>query len=270
MIKMNYVHGYSSREAERLLDQSRILENLLHEGTTYKKDEVVLEAGCGVGAQTKILAQRNPKTSFTSIDISEQSLHQVKAMLDKENISNVNLQKDNIMLLSYPDAFFDHIFVCFVLEHLDDPVKALQELKRVLKTGGSMTVIEGDHGSCFWTPQTKDAVQVWNALIQAQSELGHDSMIGRRLFPLLRKVELKIEDVSPRYVYADWSNPELLDGVVNRIIVPMVQSSEDQILTHEIANKTIWEKGLRDLSDIGTIPEGTFFYTWFKAIAYKY
>jgi ubiquinone/menaquinone biosynthesis C-methylase UbiE len=252
-----------------LLDQSRILENLLHEGTTFRKDEVVLEAGCGVGAQTKILAQRNPETHFTSIDISEQSLYQVKTMIDRENLSNITLKNDNIMLLSFPDASFDHIFVCFVLEHLDDPLKALQELKRVLKAGGSMTVIEGDHGSCFWTPQTKEARQVWNALIRAQSDLGHDSLIGRRLFPLLKKSELRIEEVSPRYVYADWSNPELLDGVVNRIIVPMVQSSENQILRKGILKKNIWEKGLNELSEVGTTPEGTFFYTWFKAIAYK-
>jgi len=266
---MSYVHGYSSRESERLQDQSMILENLLHDGTSYKDSEIVLEAGCGIGAQTRILSKRNPQTNFISIDISDHSLQQVKMMIENESISNVTIQKENIMELTFDDESFDHIFVCFVLEHLRDPDSALLELKRVLKPNGSITVIEGDHGSCFWTPETIDALTAWKALIKAQADLGHDSLIGRRLYPLLKNVGFKIEDVSPRFVYADYSDPILLDGVVNKIIVPMVQSSKDQILGNSIVDNNIWEIGLKELSNVGGMPEGTFFYTWFKALAYK-
>lgn len=266
---MNYVHGYSARESERLQDQSRILEDLLHHGTVYNKSELVLEAGCGVGAQTKILAKRNPQTSFISVDISEDSLKQAEKMIEKEKYSNVILQQENIMNLSFENNSFDHIFVCFVLEHLLEPEEALLELKRVLKHNGSLTLIEGDHGSCFWTPESKDSLAAWRALIKAQASLGHDSLIGRRLHPLLAKTNFKIEDVSPRYVYADWSDPVLLDGVVNRIIVPMVHASENQILETKILDKDTWMNGLAELSEVGKIPAGTFFYTWFKGIAYK-
>ncbi len=266
---MSYVHGYSSRESKRLQDQSMILETLLHQGTSYQKDDAVLEAGCGIGAQTRILAKRSPEAKFTSIDISEQSLLQAKKVVQKEDVSNVKFQQENIMKLSFVDEAFDHIFVCFVLEHLEKPDEALLELKRVLKPNASITIIEGDHGSCFWSPETKDSLAAWNTLIKAQTDLGHDSMIGRRLYPLLKRADFKIEDVSPRYVYADYSNPVLLDGVVNRIIVPMVQSSKEQILNSSILDKSIWEKGIKELSDVGVKPYGTFFYTWFKALAYK-
>jgi SAM-dependent methyltransferase len=265
----SYVHGYSSQESERLQDQSIILETLLHQGTNYQKDEVVLEAGCGIGAQTRILARRNPETKFVSVDISDQSLQQAKMMIQDQNISNVNTQKENIMELSFADETFDHIFVCFVLEHLEMPDIALLELKRVLKQNGSITIIEGDHGSCFWSPQTKDALIAWRALITAQEDLGHDSLIGRRLYPLLKNADFKIDDVSPRYVYADYSDPILLDGVVNRIIVPMVQSSKKQIFNSIFIDESIWKKGIKELSDVGVQPYGTFFYTWFKALAYK-
>jgi SAM-dependent methyltransferase len=266
---MNYVHGYSPRESERLQDQSRILENLLHDGTSFKSNEHVLEAGCGIGAQTRFLAKRNPNTIFTSVDISEDSLHQAMIMIEQDNISNVSLQKEDILELSFAEETFDHIFVCFVLEHLEEPKQALLELKRVLKTKGTLTVIEGDHGSCFWTPHSKEALAAWNALIQAQADLGHDSRIGRKLFPLLAGADFDIEYVEPRFVYADWSNPNLLDGVVNRIIVPMVHASEEQVLESKLLDKAIWENGLAELSNVGKIPEGTFFYTWFKGLAYK-
>jgi ubiquinone/menaquinone biosynthesis C-methylase UbiE len=266
---MNYVHGYSSREFERLEDQSLILETLLHQGTAYQKDELVLEAGCGIGAQTRILAKRSPDAKFTSVDISEKSLSQAKKEIEGRNITNTVFQKENIMKMSFEDESFNHIFVCFVLEHLEEPYKTLLELKRVLKPGGSLTIVEGDHGSCFWSPESSDSVEVWRALIRAQMDIGHDPLIGRRLYPLLKQADFKVEDVSPRYVYADYLNPQLLDGVVNSIIVPMVQSAKEQILNSSLVNQNCWDKGIKELSEVGVDSEGTFFYTWFKALAYK-
>ena len=47
-----YVHGYSQWESERLRDQAGTLAELLHRDTHYPAGRKVLEAGCGVGAQT--------------------------------------------------------------------------------------------------------------------------------------------------------------------------------------------------------------------------
>ncbi len=266
---MSYVHGYSERESKRLRDQSAILEELLHSETFYPADSKVLEAGCGVGAQTKILARRSPKAKITSIDISEETLSKAERLIKKENISNVTFQQSNIMDTPFPDECFDHVFVCFVLEHLDDPLGALAEIKRILKPGGSITLIEGDHGSCFWYPETEPSLRVWNAFIMAQRKLGHDPLIGRRLYPLLRQAALKTHYVAPRWVYADSSNPGLLDGVVNKIIIPMVESAKMQILESKMVDKPTWEKGIYDLGISGRPPDGTFFYTWFKGVGMK-
>lgn len=65
-----YIHGYSEREQLRLNEQSIILEELIHAGTNYKTNELILEVGCGIGAQSIILAKRNPKANFIGIDIS--------------------------------------------------------------------------------------------------------------------------------------------------------------------------------------------------------
>ena len=96
---MNYIHGYSSREAERLQDQSNILEDLLHSGTHYEQGELVLEAGCGIGAQTKILARRNPESRFISIDISDESLR--GSFLENVVVNREILQE---YFTLYPDA----------------------------------------------------------------------------------------------------------------------------------------------------------------------
>src|ERR1700730_3344191 len=56
-----YVHGYDHRENRRLQDQAGTLVELLHRDTQYPAGNRVLEAGCGVGAQTLTLALRSPE-----------------------------------------------------------------------------------------------------------------------------------------------------------------------------------------------------------------
>jgi SAM-dependent methyltransferase len=266
---MAYVHGYSQREAQRLYEQAEILEEILHTGTHFAAGSEVLEAGCGVGAQTRLLVKRNDGVRFTCIDISEKSLATAKKLKEAAGFDNVSFGQENITRLSFADASFDHIFVCFVLEHLDNPVAALAELRRVLRTGGTITVIEGDHGSCFWHRQTAESMAAWNGLITAQQNIGHDPNIGRRLCPLLSAAGFELQSCEPVWLYADRMKPALRDGMVNHIIVPMVQSAKEQILTDKLVPEDVYEKGIADLSRVDESDEGTFFYTWFKAVARK-
>lgn len=264
-----YVHGYSERETQRLYEQAEILEEILHTGTAFPAEARVLEAGCGVGAQTRLLVKRSPEAVFTCIDISEKSLATASRLKEQAGFKNVAFRREDITGLSFADQSFDHVFVCFVLEHLDNPVAALKELKRVLKPGGTITVIEGDHGSCFWHPETPESIAAWNGLITAQQKIGHDPNIGRRLMPLLTQAGFQLQSCEPAWLYADRLKPALRDGMVDHIIVPMVQSAERQILTEHLVRKQIYQQGIRDLSRVDEIEEGTFFYTWFKAVAEK-
>jgi len=264
-----YVHGYSEREAERLEDQSSILEELLHGGTAYPPGSKVLEAGCGVGAQTVFLSRRSPHAQFTSIDISTESLQKAAAHVASSGVSNVQFQQANIYALPFAEESFDHVFVCFVLEHLEKPLQALLELKRALKTGGTITAIEGDHGSCFWHPETSESRVVWECLIHVQANLGDNSLIGRQLYQLLRDAGFDVQDVSPRFAYADARSPEQLNGGVNKILVPMVETARERALQLGLTDEATWNKGIADYSRVGTSPDGTVFYTWFKGVAVK-
>ncbi len=266
---MAYVHGYSERETRRLYEQAEILEEILHVGTEYPAGTKVLEAGCGVGGQTRLLVKRNPESHFYCVDISEASLEAARKLGAEPEFENVTFAQADIHSLDLEDNGFDHIFVCFVLEHLADPLKVLAELKRVLKPGGTITCIEGDHGSCFWHPETAESIAAWNGLIRAQRNHGHDPNIGRRLTPLLTDAGYEIKETRPAWLYADRLTSALRDGMVNHIIVPMVQSAERQILEEKLVEQEVYLKGVNDLRRVDEIEEGTFFYTWFKTVAVK-
>ncbi len=268
MSNQEYVHGYSEREALRLFDQANTLVELLHQDTLYPPGSTILESGCGVGAQTITLARQNPGCQITSIDISPDSLAQAQRLMREKHITNVTFQQADIFNLPFPDETFDHIFVCFVLEHLPDPVSALRHLLKVLKKGGSLTAIEGDHGSWYCYPQTAEATLAVECLVKTQACLKGNSLIGRELYPLLTRAGLSGVRVSPRMVYVDSSKPEWVEGFSKKTFIAMVEGVREQALRFGWTDESTWEKGIRDLYR-ATEADGTFCYTFFKAIGWK-
>lgn len=169
--------------------------------------------------------------------------------------------------LPFPDAAFNHVFVCFLLEHLREPVRALASLRRVLRPDGTIIVIEGDHGSCYFHPETEAALHAWRGLVLAQAWLGGDSLIGRRLYPLLRSAGFRVRSVSPRMVYVDASRPALVDGFVRKTITAMVEGARENALRFGVADAAMFDRGVADFRALADSPEGTFCYTFFKAVA---
>lgn len=263
-----YVHGYSTREHERLQDQANTLTELLHHDTHYPPGSKVLEAGCGVGAQTVILAGNSPQAQFTSIDISQASLANARQLIEHEGIANVAFRQADIFDLPFENESFDHVFVCFVLEHLPNPLDALKHLQRVVKRGGTMTVIEGDHESAYFYPRSREAKQTIQCLIDIQAKLGGDSLVGRQLFPLLTQARFRDVTVSPRMVYVDSSKPDLVEGFTKNTFIAMVEGVQQDALKFGMMEPEIWEKGIADLYRT-TRSDGTFCYTFFKGIAVR-
>jgi SAM-dependent methyltransferase len=261
-----YVHGYSEREHRRLRDQSQTLAGLLHNDTIYPAGSHVLEAGCGVGAQTVILAKNNPQSHFTSIDVSPASVNAAQAAAARAGLTNVTFQTADIFNLPFSGASFNHVFVCFVLEHLKQPGEALRRLKSVLKLGGTLTVIEGDHGSTFFHPRSDAAWRTIQCLIDLQAAAGGDALIGRRLFPLLRDAGFRDVTVSPRFVYVDASRPAWVDGFTHNTYIAMVEGVREPALAAGLIDQPAWEKGIADLK-ASAGPDGIFCYTFFKAVA---
>ena len=88
----------------------------------------------------------------------------------------------------------------------------LAELKRVLGPGGTITIIEGDHGSFYCYPETPEARKTVRCLIDVQAALGGNALVGRELYPLMKKAGFEDIHVTPRIVYVDQSRPEWEEG----------------------------------------------------------
>ena len=263
-----YVHGYHPRENKRLQDQAATLVDLLHSDTAYPAGSTVLEIGCGIGAQTVPLARRSPGARFTSIDLSADSIAEAKRKVARAGLTNVDFQRADIFALPFGAQSFDHLFVCFVLEHLARPAVALMILCRLLRPGGTITVIEGDHGSTYFYPDSSAAHAVIQCLIRLQQKTGGNALIGRQLYPLLVEAGFGAVRVSPRTVYADSSRPELVDGFTRKTFTAMIESIREPAIAAGLINPKGFDAGVRDLYRT-TEADGVFCYTFFKGIGQK-
>ena len=263
-----YVHGYHPRENERLQDQAGSLVDLLHSDTAYPPGSAVLEGGCGVGAQTVTLARRSPGARFTSVDLSAHSLAEAKRKTDAAGLTNVQFQQADIFALPFAPESFDHVFVCFVLEHLSRPVEALLILKRLLRPGGTLTVIEGDHGSTYFHPDSSAAHEAIECLVEVQRTAGGNALIGRQLYPLMVEAGLEAVRVSPRMVYVDSSRPELVDGFTRKTFTAMIEGVRESAIEAGLMDAGAFDAGIRDLYRTAEA-DGVFCYTFFKGVGEK-
>jgi SAM-dependent methyltransferase len=263
-----YVHGYTEREGERLRDQADTLARLLHADTHYPPGSLVLEAGCGVGAQTVLLATQSPGARIVSFDHSATSVNQARATARAAGLDNVTFLVGDLFRPPWPPASFDHVFVCFVLEHLPEPERALRTLVPLLRPGGTLTAIEGDHGSAFFHPDDADARRAVECLVEAQAGCGGDANIGRRLYPLLTGAGLADVRVTPRAVYADASRPVLVEGFIEKTFTAMVAGARDDVLARGLTDAATWERGIAGLRRTAE-PDGSFFYCFFKGVGVR-
>jgi SAM-dependent methyltransferase len=259
-----YVHGYDDREAVRLEDQARSLEELLHWDTALPDGTAVLEAGCGTGAQTVVLARHSLGARITAIDVSASSLAEARARIAAAGVGNVEFRQADLQALPFPPSSFDHVFVCFVLEHLPDPNAAFTALRRVLRPGGTITAIEGDHGSTFFHPDSAAAHAAIACQVELQRRAGGDANIGRRLYPLLSGAGFDAVGVSPRMVYVDASKPALVDGFIRRTFTAMIAGVREPAIEAGLITPERFDEGVAALRRTAE-PDGVFCYTFFKA-----
>ncbi|GAA1591701.1 methyltransferase domain-containing protein [Kribbella sancticallisti] len=262
----DYVHGYTAAETRRLTDQARTLADLLHAGTQYEAGARVLDVGCGVGAQTVRLVTGSPGIELVSVDISEDSLAQAKARVAAEAPNaQVEWHLGDLLDLPFEDGSFDHLFVCFVLEHLPEPQQALKTLRRLIRPGGTITLIEGDYGSAFFHPRSDAAQVLIDCLTDLQALAGGDALIGRRVQPLLAAAGYADVRAWPCTVYADETLPHLVDGFTRKTFIAMVESVRERSIAAGLRTPEQWREGIRDLERAAE-PGGTFHYTFFKAV----
>src|SRR4051794_34369835 len=114
----------------------------------------LLDVGCGPGTITMDLAALlGPAGQVSALERTEDALDLARAEADRRGTTNVDFAVGDVTALDLPDDSYDVVHAHQVLQHVDDPVLALREMRRVCRPGGLVAVRESDYGGFVWRPR---------------------------------------------------------------------------------------------------------------------
>jgi SAM-dependent methyltransferase len=111
----------------------------------------LLDVGCGPGTITVDLARLVAPGRVTGLDRAPDVLAQARAHASERGIA-VDFRAGDLYELPFPDSSFDVVHAHQVLQHLAEPVRALAEMRRVLRPGGVLGVRDADYACFAWAP----------------------------------------------------------------------------------------------------------------------
>lgn len=178
----DYLHGYTDVERERLISQSRFLGPVIYENIDYPGCRKLLEVGCGVGAQLRLLLEKFPQLDVTGIDRSQTQIAAARQNLAAELAAGrAHLVHGNGASLPFAPGTFDAGFLCWVLEHAPERAALLRDFKRVLAPGARVYATEVFLASLFIRPEPTAFMRYWAIYSAFQEEIDGDPQVGPKL-----------------------------------------------------------------------------------------
>ena len=109
--------------------------------------------------------------------------------------------------LPIANAIFDLVTCQYVLQHVNEPIQILREMRRVSKKNAQIIIFEWDDGVNFtYPPMPKELKKAFQAKIDLVHQKGGDRYIGRKIYHLLSSAGWK--EIEIKLVHDIWQGPE--------------------------------------------------------------
>ncbi len=178
-------------EAERLEEQIHHSNYQLSselDGLPFFNGAKFFDAGCGTGVVSKYLSKQYPASTFDAVDCSDLRIGQAKKIASDHNFNRIYFQTEDLNNIhSKFHGNYDFAISRFVIEHVSDPLAVLAEIKKTLRPGGKLIIIELD--GVFFNLYS-DNQQLNDYLETIKKNVGFDLFIGRKVPNMFKKIGL--------------------------------------------------------------------------------
>ena len=206
----------SASQQRNLQSLSRIktlAQPTLHKFPQHQTRPEIRRVGCGPGDFTRQLARlSNQKATILGIDSNEKSIQAATTDTKKARLSQcVSYELGDVYKIPLEDGYADLTCCRTLLMHLTEPLKAVKEMARVTRTGGSVVALEGGKMGAFYDPNDGEysmlAERAYEAWVNGIRKLeGKEFKIGEKLPGIFRKAGLsgiKAEVQADAWLYSD-------------------------------------------------------------------
>lgn len=265
--KQNYLHGFDSKEQERLLHQARFLEPYVYSGIDLEFQKNLLEVGCGVGAQTEILCRRFPDLKITGVDLSADQLKLAKKVLAPHIQSGrVELHQQDAQKLNLSKKKNDAAFLCWFLEHVPEPLEVLKRVRQHLRPGAKIYCSEVFNQTLYMNPYSPAYLKYWFEFNDYQWSIQGHPFVGAQLGHLLKEAGFTDIQTEIRPFHFDSREPERR-AAFTEYFYNILLSAESTLLKEGRVDKGIVQQMKKEVKKVQTDPEAVFFYAFVRATA---
>jgi SAM-dependent methyltransferase len=147
----------------------------------------VIDLGCGPGFYTKHLLDLLPHSSVSALELDPILFERAREFLQPTTNQRPYLIKAPIIDTGLEDNTFDFAIARLIFAHLPSPVVAAREVRRILKPGGKLVIIDCDY-DMFWlfNPPIPEIQILMDKDLQRITLKGGDALIGRKLNCILQ------------------------------------------------------------------------------------
>ncbi len=265
-----YIHGFTKDEQDRLYQQARVHEEVIFPQIDFGSAKSIIEVGSGVGAQTKILLERFPHLNIQCVDASKTQVARARQELENEMKSGrVKIDAGDALHLKYKDNAFDGAFICWLLEHVQNPVEILEEVKRVLKSGGVIYCNEVFNATFYVHPYSPATLKYWFEFNDQQWSLKGDPFVGGKLANYL--MEAGFQNVSTKVLTHQYDNrmPKKRAAFIDYWTGLLLSGAKGLIDVGRVTPAIVKEM-TRELQTLKDDPNSVIFYSWILARAEVY
>jgi ubiquinone/menaquinone biosynthesis C-methylase UbiE len=139
----------------------------------------LLDVGCGPATITIGLAETVAPGQVVGIDRDPGQIERSRAFAAERGLTNIRFEVADVYELPFPDASFDAAFAHVILMHLSDPVRALKEIRRVLRPGGVIGMRDPDLGTFIREPSSPMSEEFRRLQFRVQEFGGGNFLFGR-------------------------------------------------------------------------------------------
>jgi ubiquinone/menaquinone biosynthesis C-methylase UbiE len=185
-----YIHGSAPEEQKRLSLLNTILNHACLRELNLRGGEKILDVGSGLGQFTRAMARAagtGGRVVGIERDPEQLAEAQRQAKTDREAELAAFRPGDAYDLPLTQDEWggFDLAHARFLLEHLPEPSRAVEQMLRAVRPGGRVVLMDDDHHHYRIWPEPPGWPALWSAYMKSFELLGNDPFIGRRLAALL-------------------------------------------------------------------------------------
>ena len=263
----NYIHGYLSEEQERLLSQAGTLASLIYPWIDFSQSKNLLEIGSGVGAQSKLLLELYPEIELTCVEIEASQIEKAKTNLASFFDRKITFVQQDAQQLSL-DKTFDSAFICWVLEHLSQPLKVLKGAFSHLNPGGVIYLTEVFNSSFHFFPEFQGLADYYEAFNEYQRQNGGHPDVGLQLGNLLHQAGFGDITLHHGGFHLDQSQPEALTTMCDYWKSLMKSAAEGMKEIGLISDLDLNQME-KDLDQLKTERNAVFFYQFVQAKAVR-